>query len=72
MAKVYETGKAPTKPLFGISRGALIPISRKLGLSSGASSQPKKEMSKANKEVLESFRLHRADEAKAALSGEQE
>jgi hypothetical protein len=70
MAKVIWTGTPPTKPFFGVSRGALIPLSRKLGLSSGTSSQPKKEMSQANKECLEAFNLHRAEEAQQALSGE--
>jgi hypothetical protein len=60
----------PPYPLFGTSRGGLITLRRKHGASSGTSSQPKKEMSQAGKEILESFNLHRAEEARQALSGE--
>ena len=53
MAKVTFSGKAPTKPLFGISRGALIPMWRSLGLPP-PSSRPKKELSEEKKEAQES------------------
>lgn len=71
MAKVIMTGKPAESPIFGVSRGALIPLRRKLGLSAGASSQPKKEMSKASREATEAFLKHRGAEAKEALSGDQ-
>jgi hypothetical protein len=62
----------PPYPIFGSSRGGLITLRNKLGRSSGTSSQPKKEMSQASKEAMESFRMHRAEEARQALSGDQE
>ncbi len=72
MSEVIHSGKKPMKPLFGTSRGGLITLRSKHGASSGTSSQPKKEMSQANKECLESFNLHRAEEARQALSDDQE
>lgn len=62
----------PAYPIFGVSRGALIPLKRKHGMFSETSSQPKKEIPEADKEALESFRLHRLEEARRALSGEPE
>ncbi len=50
MSEVIHSGKKPTKPLFGMSRGAIIPLSRKLGLPLNPQSQPKKQTPAADKE----------------------
>jgi hypothetical protein len=54
MSEVMHSGKKPTKPLFGTSRGGLMTLRRKHGASSGTSSQPKKEIPEADKESQES------------------
>jgi hypothetical protein len=52
MAKVTFSGKPATKPLFGISRGGLIPMWRSLGLPP-PSSCPKKELREEKKDSPE-------------------
>jgi hypothetical protein len=50
MSRVIRTGKPPEKPLFGISRGSLIPIGGMHEMSSAARAYAKsKEISKHNR-----------------------